>query len=109
MQLHEELGAVRRETVLPVEREEAWEAVLDPAWLGDELAERDAVVEEVEEHRRLAIRWRGEGDVESLVEITFDDAREGTRVTVVEIPCSALRAAALSIPAAAPRGPLACV
>jgi uncharacterized protein YndB with AHSA1/START domain len=106
MQLHEEAGAVRRETVLPVPREEAWDAVSDPAWLGDELDERDAVLEEREEGRRLALVWDADGGGRSLVEITLDEARDGTRVTVVEIPLTVLRAVGDEVAAGAARGPM---
>jgi uncharacterized protein YndB with AHSA1/START domain len=101
MELHEEAGAVRRETFLPVPREAAWDAVSDPAWLGDELGERDAVVEEREEGRRLALVWDADGGGRSLVEITLDDAGDGTRVTVVEIPLVALRAVGEQVAAGA--------
>jgi uncharacterized protein YndB with AHSA1/START domain len=101
MQLHEEAGAVRREVHLPVERDEAWEAVTDPAWLGDELEERGAVVEEREECRRLALVWDDLTGGRSLVEITLDDAQDGTRVTVVEIPLVTLRAVGIEVTAGA--------
>jgi uncharacterized protein YndB with AHSA1/START domain len=99
MQLHEEAGAVRREVHLPVERDEAWEAVTDPSWLGDELEERAAVVEEREEGRRLALVWDDLAGGRSLVEITLDDEDEGTRVTVVEIPLVTLRAVGAEVAA----------
>ena len=113
MQLHEEAGAVRRELTLPVDREAAWEAVTDPAWLGDEFDERAAVEEERQEGRRIAFAWDGLDGGRSLVEITLDDAEDGwTRVTVIEIPLVTLRAVGAEVAAAggggAPRM-LACV
>ena len=101
------LSTVRREIVLPVERDRAWELLTEPAelreWLADEVelepeegaplravwwdsgAEREGVVEEVEERRRLRFRWDdGETGVPSRVEWTLDDAPGGTRVVVEE-------------------------
>ena len=106
MKLH---TAVRREITLPVPRERAWRAVTEEldSWLADEVelepreggavtvrwndgSERTGVVEEVAEERRLSFRW-GDGESEdSLVELTLDDVEEGTRVTVLEAPVSAL-------------------
>jgi hypothetical protein len=96
--------------LLPVGREEAWEAVSDPAWLGDELEERAAVLEERVEGRRLALVWDSYGGGRSLVEITLDDAGDGTRVTVVEVPVVTLRAVGAEVAAGAGGGPrmLAC-
>ena len=99
---------VRREIVLPVERERAWELLTEPAelreWLADEVElepepgaplrvewaggeVREGEVEEVEPERRLRFRWDdGTTGVPSRVEWTLDDAPGGTRVTVVERP-----------------------
>ena len=103
--------AVRRETILTVDRETAWEALCDAegleTWLADEVdldvrpgaegtvrfadgEQRDAVVEEVVEGRRLALRWAEPGGEESVVDITLDDVPEGTRVVVVELPVTVL-------------------
>ncbi|MBI5105846.1 MAG: SRPBCC domain-containing protein [Solirubrobacterales bacterium] len=110
MQLHEEAGAVRRETLLPVPREEAWAAVCDDDWLGLEREERRAVDEEVVEGRRLSFTWDGDDGGRTLVDITLDDAEDGTRVTVVELPLVTLRAVGASVAARAADGPrmLAC-
>jgi uncharacterized protein YndB with AHSA1/START domain len=106
MKLH---TAVRRAITLPVTRERAWRAVTEEldAWLADEVdlepreggavtvrwndgTSRTGVVEEVAEERRLSFRW-GDGESEdSLVELTLDDVEEGTRVTVLEAPVSAI-------------------
>jgi uncharacterized protein YndB with AHSA1/START domain len=113
------LSTVRREIVLPVERERAWalltetreleewladDVVLEPeegaplrvAWAGGE--EREGVVEEVEEQRRLRFRWDDDATgVPSRVEWTLDDAPGGTRVVVEERPLVPLELRALPI------------
>ena len=110
---------VRRETVLPVDRETAWAALCDAdelaTWLADEVdleirpgaegvvrwdsgEERQATVEEVEERRRLVLRWWEPGGQESIVELTLDDVPEGgTRLVVIEVPVVALRVAAMGL------------
>jgi uncharacterized protein YndB with AHSA1/START domain len=102
------LSTVRREIVLPVERERAWELLTEPCelreWLADDVeleAEegaplrvawasgeaREGVVEEVEDRRRLRFRWDDDATgVPSRVEWTLDDAPGGTRVVVEERP-----------------------
>ena len=88
---------VTRDIVLPVDREDAWEVVSDPAaWLVREadlelvpgaegtLDERRAIVEEVSPGERLAFWWGEDGALLTRVELTLDDVRGGTRVTVVE-------------------------
>src|SRR5687767_5176845 len=102
------LSTVRREIVLPVERERAWELLTEPGelreWLADDVeleAEegaplrvawaggeaREGVVEEVEDRRRLRFRWDDDATgVPSRVEWTLDDAPGGTRVVVEERP-----------------------
>lgn len=103
--------AVRRETILTVDRDTAWQALCDAegleTWLADEVAlevrpgaegtvrfadgeEREALVEEVVEGRRLALRWAEPGGEESIVELTLDDVPEGTRLVVVELPVAVL-------------------
>ena len=103
--------AVRREATLPVDRDTAWAALCDPdelaTWLADEVdieiregaegtlrwrsgEERLAVVEEVQERRRIALRWCEPGGEASLVELTLDDVPGGTRLVVVELPVAAL-------------------
>ena len=100
--------SVRREIVLPVARERAWELLTEPAeleeWLADEVQlepepgaplrvtwaggeVREGEVEEVEPERRLRFRWDDDATgVPSRVEWTLDDAPGGTRVTVEERP-----------------------
>jgi uncharacterized protein YndB with AHSA1/START domain len=130
MELHEELGAVRRETVLDAPRDAVWQLVAEPeglaTWLADEV-ELDAVapgssgvvtedgelrhvtIEEVQDGRRVALSWCAPGGDPSLVELTLDDLDDRrTRMVVVEIPLVALRvAAARTVHAsrAATRGP----
>jgi uncharacterized protein YndB with AHSA1/START domain len=104
---------VRREVVLPVDRETAWSALGDPAelatWLADEVeleieagargwlrweeGERHpATVEEVVEQRRIVLRWSEEHGPETLVELVLDDVPEGTRLVVLELPVVQLEA-----------------
>ena len=106
--------AVRREVILPVDRETAWAALADPAelatWLADEVeleveagargwlrwedGERHAaIVEEVVEPRRIVLRWSEEDGPETLVELVLDDVPEGTRLVVLELPVVGLEAA----------------
>lgn len=113
--------AVRREVVLPVDRETAWKALSDPAelagWLADEVElrieegefgwlrwdsgeVREAWVEEVVPERRLVLRWSerapgqadGEASQETLVELVLDDVADGTRLVVLELPVARLEA-----------------
>jgi uncharacterized protein YndB with AHSA1/START domain len=130
MELHEEIGAVRRETVLDAPRDAVWALVADPdglaTWLADDVdldaiepgasgtvtengEERHVTIEEVEDGRRVALSWCVRGGDPSLVELTLDDdAEDGrTRMVIVELPLAALRvAAAQSIGAlGAARGP----
>ena len=105
--------AVRREVTLPVDRETAWAALSDPGelatWLASEVeleieagaqgwlrwegGERHpAMVEEVVEHRRIALRWSEENGPETLVELVLDDVDEGTRLVVLELPVAQLEA-----------------
>ena len=88
---------VTRDIVLPVDRDAAWEVVCDPeAWLAERadlelvpgaegtLDERRAIVEEVSPGERLAFWWGDADELLTRVELTLDDVRGGTRVTVVE-------------------------
>jgi uncharacterized protein YndB with AHSA1/START domain len=93
------MPSVRREVVLPVPRDRAWELLTDPdelrEWLDDDVemdaevggevraGDHEGVVECVEAGRRLAFRW-DDGGAPSHVEWTLDDHPGGTRVTVVE-------------------------
>jgi uncharacterized protein YndB with AHSA1/START domain len=111
---------VRREIVLPVERERAWALLTEPAelreWLADDVElepevgaplrmawdggeVREGLVEEVEEERLLRFRWDdGTTGVPSRVEWTLDDAPGGTRVTVVERPLVPLELHGIVVP-----------
>jgi uncharacterized protein YndB with AHSA1/START domain len=88
---------VTRDIVLPLGRDEAWEVVSDPeAWLAERadlelvpgaegtLDERRTIVEEVDPGERLSFWWGDDGALLTRVELTLDDVRDGTRVTVVE-------------------------
>lgn len=128
MELHEDV--VRRALELDTPREKVWDALADAEGLERWLAAsvdvdiregaegtvtdhdgtvRRAVVEEVTPGRRLALRWRADGEGETLVEVTLDDAGEGrTRLTVVEVPVYVVTRAvrtALADAGSAGRGP----
>ena len=118
MELHEEIGAVRRETVLDAPRDEVWALVADPeglaTWLADEVdlaavepgasgtvteagERRHVTIEEVEDGRRVALSWCAPGGEPSLVELTLDDAEDArTRMVVVELPLVTLRVATVT-------------
>ena len=93
---------VQREITFPAHPEEVWEALTEPeeleAWFASEVdldatpggrgtfrwgngETRNAIVEEVEPERRLALRWEDDG---GLVVFTLHPAAEGTRLVVVE-------------------------
>jgi uncharacterized protein YndB with AHSA1/START domain len=107
--LMDEQTAVHREVTLPLSRDEAWEAISEPAelerWLAEEAelepepggdvafrfadgAEREGYVEEAEPGERLALRWWDVDDPgsESRVVFTLADAPGGTRLVVEEMP-----------------------
>ena len=92
---------VTRSIVLPVTRDEAWEALTEPErlreWFANDVEldvrpggegvfrwengeSRRAVVDEVDEGARLVLRWDDDG----RVELELDDAPAGTRVLVRE-------------------------
>ena len=114
------MSTVRREIVLPVERERAWALLTEPGelreWLADDVElepeegapvratwwatgeSRKGVVEEVEEERRLRFRWDDDSTgVPSRVEWTLDDAPGGTRVVVEERPLVPLEVAGIPL------------
>jgi uncharacterized protein YndB with AHSA1/START domain len=132
MELHEEIGAVRRETVLDAPRDAVWARIASPeglaSWLADEVAldevapgasgtvvedgvARRVTIDEVEDGRRVALSWCADGGEPSIVELTLDDAEdedaERTRMVVVELPLVTLRAATVAAvrAASAARGP----
>jgi uncharacterized protein YndB with AHSA1/START domain len=111
----EERERVEREVVLPVEREQVWRALTEPAlleqWLADEVEvdvreggeavfrdaggeERRGRVAEVVEGERLRLLW-SRAD-EGPAEVTFEllDAVAGTRLVVVETRAAAAPRAA---------------
>src|ERR1700674_4330651 len=92
---------VTREIVLPAPREEVWAALTEAEQLAEWFAndveldlreggegvfrwgdgdERRAVIEEIDEARRLALRFEDDG----LVELELDDADGGTLLVVTE-------------------------
>jgi len=113
------VSTVRREIVLPVERDRAWALLTESRelseWLADEVdlepeegaplrvrwatgETREGVVEEVEEERRLRFRWDDDATgVPSRVEWTLDDHPGGTRVVVVERPLVPLEIAGVPL------------
>lgn len=85
---------------VPCSVEDAWDAVVDPAWLGDE-GELDVrvdgegwirsgdevhylVVEEVDDSRRLTYRWASFRDTPSRVEIDLSPSDGGTTISIHE-------------------------
>jgi len=78
---------VARDITLPVDPDEAWEALTDPEllaeWLGEE---REAVLEEAEPGERLVFWWWEEGEPGSRVELRLVPVHGGTRVSVTEAP-----------------------
>jgi uncharacterized protein YndB with AHSA1/START domain len=129
MELHEEIGAVRRETVLDAPRDAVWARIASPeglaSWLADEVAldevapgasgtvvedgvARRVTIDEVEDGRRVALSWCADGGEPSLVELTLDDDADArTRMVVVELPLATLRVATVTTvrAASAARGP----
>ncbi len=83
---------VASEIVLPVDRDTAWELLTDPAlqreWLGEEWAQRRAVVEH-EEPGAYVSWWWDDGARGSRVEVILTPAAGGTRVSVTELPITA--------------------
>jgi uncharacterized protein YndB with AHSA1/START domain len=89
--------SVQREVELPVDCDEAWAAVVEGDWLGEEASlelapggearfvvdgeERGGWVEEVVPLERLVFWW---GDPASRVEVELEPAGAGTRVRVTE-------------------------
>lgn len=105
--------AVRREVILPVDRDTAWSALTDPAQLATWLAEEveliieagaegwlrsseglkcRVTVEEVVNRRRVVLRWQEPHGPETIVELVLDDMPVGTRLVVLEVPVAELRA-----------------
>jgi uncharacterized protein YndB with AHSA1/START domain len=95
---------VTRELVLPAEPGEVWEELTDPKrleeWFATEVEldldegegrfrwengeERHAVVETVEEGRRLGYTWIDEEGRQTRVDFSLEEIEEGTRVVVTE-------------------------
>jgi uncharacterized protein YndB with AHSA1/START domain len=79
---------VARDITLPVEPDEAWDALTDPElleqWFGN--GEREAVIEDAEPGERLVFWWWEEGEPGSRVELRLVAVPDGTRVSVREAP-----------------------
>jgi uncharacterized protein YndB with AHSA1/START domain len=79
---------VARDITLPVDPDEAWDALTDPElleqWFGD--GDREAIVEEAEPGERLVFWWWEDGEPGSRVELRLVAVPSGTRVSVREAP-----------------------
>ena len=84
---------VERETMVAGTPEEAWRAILESDWLGEDVridprpggeVSPGGFVEEADPPHRLVFWWSDSGDEGSRVEITLDEVDEGTRVRVIE-------------------------
>jgi uncharacterized protein YndB with AHSA1/START domain len=87
---------VERETVVPGTPEEAWRAVVESDWLGEDARldpgaggvvstrERKGFVEQADPPHRLAFWWSAPGEDATRVEIELDEVADGTRVRIVE-------------------------
>jgi uncharacterized protein YndB with AHSA1/START domain len=109
---------VERETVVPGTPEEAWRAVAESDWLGEDVriearpggeVRPGGFVEEADPPRRLVFWWSAEGEDATRVEIELDQVADGTRVRVVESrPLAVLNAYGADLGAAiGMRGPQA--
>jgi uncharacterized protein YndB with AHSA1/START domain len=104
---------VEREVDLPCTPNEAWEYIIDPAWLGDDGdleavpgadgkviddgEERFLFVEAVEPAKRLVFRWASFGDPPTRVEIELAPIDAGTRIKITEMPINARAQALVSV------------
>ena len=96
---------VKREVVLPAERDEVWSALTDPErlqeWFANDVEldlepggegifrwddgdERQATVEDVDPGRRISFTWDESHVAESHVAIELDEVEGGTSVVVTE-------------------------
>jgi uncharacterized protein YndB with AHSA1/START domain len=78
---------VAREITLPVDPDEAWEALTDPdrlaEWLGED---REMAVEDAVPGERLSFWWWQEGEPGTRVEFRLAEVPGGTHLTVTETP-----------------------
>jgi uncharacterized protein YndB with AHSA1/START domain len=79
----EAIVEVTREVVLEAPLDEVWDALTDPEqleeWFSEDGEERELVVEEVEQGKRVAYTWE-----EGRVAIEVEEVDAGTRVIVTE-------------------------
>ena len=91
---------LNREITLPATRDEVWDSLAEPGWLGSDAAielrpagevragERSGFVEEAQAQHRLVFWWSRPGEDATRVEIELEDADdhegEATIVRVVE-------------------------
>lgn len=106
--------SVQRDVTLAVDGDEAWEALSTEEGLEEWLASeveldlreggelilryddghvRRGVIEEIDERRRLVLRWQRAEEEESRVEFTLEPVPAGTRLVVVETAGPTMRAA----------------
>ena len=90
------METVEREVIVGGTPEEAWRAVVESDWLGEdasvdpqpggeiETRERQGFVEEADAPRRLAFWWRAGDEDATRVEIELEEREAGTLVRVVE-------------------------
>ena len=90
------METVEREVVVDGTPQEAWRAVVESDWLGDdarvdprpggevETSERRGFVEEADAPRRLSFWWSAEDEDATHVEIELEEREDGTLVRVVE-------------------------
>jgi len=90
------METVEREIVVGGTPDEAWRAVVDSDWLGEdasvdprpggevETSERQGFVEEADAPRRLTFWWSADDEDATRVEIELEEREEGTLVRVVE-------------------------
>ena len=90
------METVEREVIVGGTPEEAWRAVVESDWLGEdasvdprpggevETRERQGFVEEADAPRRLSFWWSAEDEDATRVEIELEQREDGTLVRVVE-------------------------
>jgi uncharacterized protein YndB with AHSA1/START domain len=90
------METVEREVVVAGTAEDAWRAVVESDWLGEdarvdptpggevEARDRSGFVEEADPPRRLSFWWRTGDEDATRVEIELEECDEGTLVRVVE-------------------------
>jgi uncharacterized protein YndB with AHSA1/START domain len=90
------MDTIEREIVVGGTPEEAWRAVVESGWLGEDATvdprpggeveggERRGFVEEADAPRRLAFWWSADDEDATRVEIDLEEREDGTLVRVTE-------------------------